>query len=369
MVKEAQPVFNIGRKRTLRIGFVPLNDSAPIIVAQEKGLFFKRELNVSLQRELGWATLRDKIIYRELHAAHALAAMPLAATLGLGSIRADCLSAIVLNLNGNAITLSEQLWECGVHDGAGLKAEIDRLRHAGNEQMLTFGIVNRFSSHHHILRRWLGASGISEAQVRMVVLPPSQMAANLASGNLDGFCVGEPWNSVAVESGAGWVIATSGEIEPNHPEKVLMVRSDFAEKCENEHLALISALHEACVFCDDPANRGELAELLGRPEYLATNRKVIEAGLNGTFHFGHQKTELMPEFCIFNRDGANEPTLARAAWTLDLVRRSGACAEPSALNQHLAGKVFPAEIYRRAVETVPAPRNNLYEPEKQLTVG
>src|SRR5262249_17219424 len=157
--------------------------------------------------------------------------------------------AIVLNLNGNAITLSERLWKREVRDGAALRREISRLRH---ERMLTFGVVNRFSSHHHLLRRWFHRYNISEREIRIVVLPPSQMEANLSGGNLDGFCVGEPWNSVAVESSTGWVVTTSAEIDQNHPEKVLMIRADFLEKNETEHLALISALHDACAFCDEP---------------------------------------------------------------------------------------------------------------------
>jgi ABC-type nitrate/sulfonate/bicarbonate transport system substrate-binding protein len=364
-VNEAQPTFSISRRRTLRIGFVPLNDCAPFVIAQEKGLFAKRGLKVSLQRELGWATVRDKIIYRELDASHALAAMPLTATLGLGSVRTDCLTGFVINLNGNAITLSEKLWKRGVRDGATLRAEINLLRH---ERLLTFGVVNRFSSHHHLLRKWFRAHNIGETEIRIVVLPPSQMEANLSRGNLDGFCVGEPWNSVAVRSGSGWVVTTSGEIDQNHPEKVLMVRSDFAATRDAEHTALISALAEACAYCDSSANRAEIAAILARAEYVDASEEAIGAGLNGSFHFGHKKAATLEEFCIFHRAGANEPTLARAAWTLDLVRASQACAEPSALNQHLARKVFRSDIYQRATEAQFS-ASDPYDHENQLTAA
>jgi len=367
VLNEAQPTFSIQRRRTLRLGFVPLNDCAPIIVAHEKGFFAERGLNVSLQRELGWATVRDKIIYRELDAAHALAAMPLAATLGLGSIRADCVTAIVLNLNGNAITLSENLWTLDVRDGATLREEIARVRH---ERLLTFGVVNRFSSHYHLLRKWFQLNNISESHVRIVVLPPSQMDANLAHGNLDGFCVGEPWNSVAVRAGTGWVAATSVEIDEGHPEKVLMVRADFAERNKSEHLAVISALHEACAFCDQPANAGEVAEILARPGYVGIPAEEIRAGLNGNFRFGHEKSELRNNLCVFHRDGANEPTLARAVWTMELVRRSGICEEPSALNRHLAQKVFRTEIYKEAIESRSQPELvKPYEAQHQLNAA
>lgn len=354
------------RRKTLRIGFVPLNDCAPIVIAHEKGFFAERRLNVTLHRELGWATVRDKIIYRELDAAHALAAMPLAATLGLGSVRADCVTAIVLNLNGNAITLSEKLWKAGVRDGTGLREEITRLRH---ERMLTFGVVNRFSSHHHLLRRWLKANGIEEHEVRIVVLPPSQMESNLSLGNIDGFCVGEPWNSVAVKSGAGWVIANSGEIDPHHPEKVLMVRDDFAMRNEEEHAELISALYEACAFCDDRANAREVATILARKEYVNAPVESIAAGLNGNFLFGHKASKLLSEFCIFSRENANEPTLARAAWAMELIHQTGACEEPSALNQHLARRVFRSDLFERAIGVHSTPVSKLYEEQNQLTAA
>ena len=365
-VKEAQPALNIQRRRTLRIGFVPLNDCAPIVVAQEKGFFTARGLSVSLHRELGWATVRDKTIYRELDAAHALAAMPLAVTLGLGAVRTDCLTGIVLNLNGNAITLSEALWKRGIRDGATLREEILRLRH---ERLLTFGVVSRFSSHHHLLRTWLQTHGINENQVRIVVLPPAQMEGNLSCGNLDGFCVGEPWNSTAVQSGSGWVAATSAEIDPAHPEKVLMVRADFADAHKSEHLAIISALVEACAFCDDPSNAEEIATILARPEYVGAPVAVISAGLNGEFRFGHNKSARLRDFCIFHRNAANEPTLARATWAVDLVRNTGACAEISALNSHLARKVFRSDLFQRAAEPASPGETKRYDDEKHLTTA
>src|SRR5436190_6084016 len=163
--------------RMLRLGFVPLADCAPLVMAHELGLFGKYGLKVALQRQLGWATVRDKIIHGELDAAHALAAMPLAATLGLGSIRCECITALVLNLHGNAITLSNDLRKRGVRDAETLRKEIIRSR---REKMFTFGAVFPFSSHRHLLRQWLAASGIDpERDVRVAIVPPPQMVANL----------------------------------------------------------------------------------------------------------------------------------------------------------------------------------------------
>lgn len=331
----------------LRVGFVPLTDCAPLVMAQELGLFKKYGLNVELSRELGWATIRDKIIHRELDAAHALAAMPVAASLGLGSIPCDCLTALVLNLNGNAITLSNDLWKRGVRDGRTLRTEITRVRH---EKMFTFGVVFPFSSHRHLLRRWFSAHGIDpERDVRIVVVPPPQMVTNLQAGHLDGFCVGEPWNSVAVQSRAGWIAATSSELDALHPEKVLMVRSDFAAKRHAEHVALLAALLEACEFCDQPENHMHVAETLARPAFVGVAASALRHGIDGAMDFGHDTGRNVRDFCIFHRDGANEPSGDKAAWVLDLVRASGLCPEPAALNFALMRKMFRPDIFEAVV--------------------
>ncbi len=331
---------------SLRLGFVPLTDCAPLVMAQELGLFKKFGLHVELSRELGWATIRDKIIHGELDAAHALAAMPMAATLGLGSIPCDCLTALILNLNGNAITLSNDLWKRGVRDGKTLREEIVRSR---REKIFTFGVVFQFSSHRHLLRRWFATHGIdSERDVRTVVVPPPQMVANLKAGHLDGFCVGEPWNSVAVQSGAGWIAATSSEQYAQHPEKVLMVRGDFAANRNEEHVALVAALLEACEFCDRPENHEQIIETLARPEFVGVSENSLRHGIGGELDFGHGHERTVNGFCIFHRDNANEPSGDKAAWTLDLIRASGHCKEPPAVNFAFARKIFRADIFAKA---------------------
>jgi ABC-type nitrate/sulfonate/bicarbonate transport system substrate-binding protein len=190
------------KSKPLRLGYVPLIDCAPLVMAQELGLYTKYDLRVTLSREPGWATIRDKILYGDLEAAHALAVMPFAATMGLGSIRSDCVTGLVLNLHGNAITLSQELRQRGVRDARTLRSEIERNR---GRKTYTFGVVFQWSSHNFVLRHWLSSAGIDpDKDVRIVVVPPPAMFINLKAGNLDGYCVGEPWNSIAVESGDGW---------------------------------------------------------------------------------------------------------------------------------------------------------------------
>jgi len=346
VIKKIQTINLAPQRAGLRLGFVPLTDCAPLVLAYELGLFRKYGVKVLLSRELGWATIRDKVIYRELDAAHAVAGMPFAATLGLGSIRCDCLTALVLNLHGNALTLSNELWKRGVRDGASLRKEIVRSR---GERMLTFGVVYPFSSHNFLLRDWLAASGInSERDVRIVVVPPPQMVANLKAGHLDGFCAGEPWNSVAVQSRAGWCVATSAELDPGHPEKVLMVRQEFAEKRAAEHLALVAALLEACKFCAAPENHDEIIATLARPEYVNVPAVLLRRGFNGEFDFGHGRLRVVPDFTVFYRNDANAPSGDKAAWVLQHLRDHSLCREPVRLDFALGRNVFRPDIFEQA---------------------
>lgn len=342
------PAINLKTdQRKLRVGFVALTDCAPLVMAHELGLFRKFGISVVLSRELGWATIRDKVIHGELEAAHAVAGMPMAATLGLGSIPCDCLTALVLNLHGNAITLSNELWKSGVRDGATLRAEINRVR---REKVFTFGVVYPFSSHNFLLRDWLKASGIQpDHDVRIVVVPPPQLVANLKTGNLDGFCVGEPWNSVAVQSRVGWCVATSAELAPGHPEKVLMVRRDFVEKRDEEHLALVAALLEACKFCDAPDNREQIIATLAQPGYVNVPAAVLRPGFSAEFDFGHGGVRSIPNFNVFHRHNANVPSGDKAAWIIQRLRTSGLCTDTSTLNADLGQQVFRKDIFDRAI--------------------
>jgi ABC-type nitrate/sulfonate/bicarbonate transport system substrate-binding protein len=341
-----QPMLSTPANRVLRLGFVPLTDCAPLVMAQELGLFKKYGLRVALSRELGWATIRDKVIHGELDAAHAVAGMPVAATLGLNSVACDCLTALVLNLNGNAITLSADLWNRGVRDGAILRAEIAR---AHGEKTFTLGVVHSFSSHNYLLRNWLIAAGIQpDRDVRIVVVPPAQMVTNLKAGHLDGFCVGEPWNSLAVRAGEGCVVAVSAELDPLHPEKVLMVRREFAERREPEHLALIAALLEACAYCDASENHDAIISVLARPEFVNVPPDVLRCGLSGTFSFTRRESRSISDFCIFHRHDANEPSADKAGWVLRNLRTSGLCKESGLLNAALGRRIFRPDIFSAA---------------------
>ncbi len=317
-------------------------------MARELGLFAKYGVDVELRREVGWATIRDKVIYRELDLAQAPAGLVVAASCGLGSVQADCLAGMVLNLNGNAITLSSKLWKRGVRDGKTLRREI-----LSSEKCLTFGVVHPYSAHSFLLRQWLRENGVElDRDVRFVVVPPAQVHANLKAGHLDGYCVGEPWNSVAVLAGTGWVVATSADLAPGHPEKVLMARRDFAEQHDEEHVAIIAALIESCAFCDRPENRERIAEMLAQPEYVGVPCEALRVSLSGAFNYGNGRVEKQGNFHIFGRDNANEPTAERAEWVVGNLKESGVISAPSVVPMERASEWFRADIFQRASKLI-----------------
>jgi ABC-type nitrate/sulfonate/bicarbonate transport system substrate-binding protein len=339
MRKNIQP-----RHRPLQLGFVALSDCAPVVMAGELGLFAKYGIDVELHREVGWATIRDKVIYGELDAAHAPAGLVVAASCGLGSVQAECLTGLVMSLHGNAITLSSDLWERGVRDGKTLRHEITHGR-----RLYTFGVVHPYSAHSFLLRNWLCTHGIQpERDVQIVVVPPAQVHANLKAGHLDGYCVGEPWNSLAVLSKTGWCVATSEELAPRHPEKVLMVRRDFAERSEREHLALIAALTEACAFCQRPENRERLMETLAQPQFVGVPIQALRMGMAGTFDYGHGRIEKHSAFHIFSGGDANVPSPDKAEWVIRNLLASGVVKDPSIVPTERSADWFRADLFQKA---------------------
>lgn len=329
------------------MGFIPLTDAAPILVAHEHGFFKKRGLEVELSREVGWATVRDKIIYRELDAAHAVAPMAVSTTLGLGCLATPCLTAAVLNAHGDAITLSTALWKAGVRDAPSLRDEIRRTRH---ERLLVLAVVFAHSAQNILLRDWLRGGQIDpDKDVRIVVVPPAQLHRNLAAGTIDGYCVGDPYNSQAVREKTGWIAATSAELAPGHPEKIFIVRQDFAAARSEEHLALVAALQEAAVLCDDPAFRPELVGLLARSEYLNVPARTLTPGLVGPLDPGAGRPAVSAENYIrFSRSEANVPTPLRAQWIIDGLVRHGLVPRGAALPPDLARRVFRSDLFSQA---------------------
>ena len=337
-------------RRTIRLGFVALSDCAPIVMAHELGLFAKYDLNVELHREVGWATIRDKIVYGELEAAHAPAGLVVAANCGLGAIRRECLTGLVISLHGNAITLSQDLWKQGVRDGRTLRERVVR-----GDRLYTLAVVHPYSAHSILLRNWLRQHRIEpDRDVQIVVVPPAQVHANLKARHLDGYCVGEPWNSLAVLSKLGWCVATSEELAPRHPEKVLMVRKDFAETAGSEHLALIAALIEACAFCQRPENRERLLETLAQPHYVGAPIQALRMGMSGTFDYGHGRVEKHSAFHIFSGEDVNAPTPDKADWVVRNLIGAGIIKDPALVPADRSHEWFRADLFAQALQLIPS---------------
>jgi len=299
-------------------------------------------------------------VYGELDAAHALAVMPFAASLGLGSLSCPCVTGVVLNAQGNAITLSRDLWERGVRDARSLRRVIER---AGGERVYTFGTVFPHSSHTFLLRDWLASAGINpDKDVRIVVVPPPGMFSNLKAGNLDGYCAGEPWNTLAVQAGIGWCPATSATLAPGHPEKVLMVRRDFAVNRPEEHTRLVAAILEAAAWCDQPENRELLIATLARRAYVHATPEALRPALSGVFHSGPNHLPPEARFVRFSGHDVNEPGADKAAWVLNhLLRTSAVKDRPT--QESLRSGVFLTDVYDQALEFLS--EHQLHETEPQ----
>lgn len=351
----------------MKLGFIPLTDCAPLVVALEKGLFEKQQLDVELVKEVSWANIRDKVAIGALDGAQMLATMPIAATLGIGGLASPMLTAMTMDLNGNAITVSAALYDRikvlapdslqqRPVTAAGLKTVIDENKNAGGER-LRFAMVFPTSTHNYELRYWLASAGIDpDADIELIVIPPPQMVENLDSGNIDGFCVGEPWNSLAVERGLGHTLITKYEIWNNSPEKVFGVTREWAEQHPGTHKAILKALLEAARWLDDSeANRIHAAELLSREEYVSADAEVIKMSMTGTFRYSRDETPApMDDFNVFHRYAANFPWLSHAVWFMSQMVRWGHILQPLAFDR-LAGEIYRPDIFREIMQELGEP--------------
>ncbi len=330
----------------LRIGFVPLVDCAPLVVAEEFGFFKRRGLRVELLREPGWATIREKIVYRELEAAHALAGLCFAISWGLGALQRPCLTGFLFNSHGDAITLSKELIKRGAASPEGLKKVIAGWK---GDRPPTFAVPHRYSSHLFLLRQWLRPVGLTPAKdFEVVVMPPSLMAGAMQSGFLDGYCVGEPFNTEASSAGCGEIVAESADLAHLHPEKALLVQQEFSDARESEHLALIGALAEAAALCDTEDGREEVATILARPEYLDQDREQVRRSLLPTARETDSDIH-SKDFHIFSRSGVNRPSDEKANWIIAELRQAGELNSVSKQQLGAVDRIFRADLFDRAI--------------------
>ena len=308
----------------IRIGFIALTDCAPIVMAQELGLFRKYGVNVEVTKEASWANIRDKLVTGELSAAHCLFGMPFSVYTGIGGRPGTELKiAMVLSSNGQAITLDKRLAEAGYGNLPGVKPAINALR---KTETPTFAMTFPGGTHDVWLRYWLAASGIGQNSVKIITIPPPQMVANMKVGNMDGFCVGEPWNGVAVKQDIGFTHLATQDLWHDHPEKALVVNSQFAATRRDDLKKVMKAILEAAAYLDNLDNRRKAAATLGSPAFVNAPADVIDARLEGIYKIGAGLADkrFKDDYMLFSKHGQiNYPHKSHGIWFLAQYVRFG----------------------------------------------
>ncbi|WP_428775893.1 CmpA/NrtA family ABC transporter substrate-binding protein [Vibrio sp.] len=366
----------------LKFGFIKLTDMAPLAVAYEKGFFEDEGLYVTLEAQANWKVLLDRVIDGELDGAHMLAGQPLGATIGIGT-QAEVITAFSMDLNGNAITVSNDTWQQmkphlemqadgkPVHPikADALKPVVQSYKDKGKP--FNMGMVFPVSTHNYELRYWLAAGGINpgfyapksgdnsgqlNADVLLSVTPPPQMPATMEAGTIQGYCVGEPWNQQAVFKGLGAPVVTDYEIWKNNPEKVFGVSKSWAEKYPNTHIRVVKALIRASHWLDENnnANRKEAVNMLSKSQYVGADAEVIANSMTGTFEYEKGDKRSVPDFNVFFRHNATYPYYSDAIWYLTQMRRWGQIADAKSDDWYMdiAKKVYRPDIYQQAAEAL-----------------
>lgn len=368
-------------KAELKFGFIKLTDMAPLAVAYEKGYFEEEGLFVTLEAQANWKVLLDRVIDGQLDGAHMLAGQPLGATIGYGT-QAPIITAFSMDLNGNGITVSNEVWEAmktsiPEQDGKplhpikadALKPVVEAYRKDG--KTFRMGMVFPVSTHNYELRYWLAAGGLNpgfyaphkgdtsgqlQADVLLSVTPPPQMPATLEAGTIHGYCVGEPWNQQAVFKGIGVPVITDYEIWKNNPEKVFGVSKTWADKYPNTHIRVVKALIRAAKWLDenDNANRAEAVKILARPNYVGADEEVIANSMTGTFEYEKGDIRPVPDFNVFFRHNATYPYYSDAIWYLTQMRRWGQISEskPDSWYLQTAKEVYRPDVYAAAAKAL-----------------
>jgi two-component system, oxyanion-binding sensor len=343
----------------LHVGFIPLVDAAALLIAVDKGFAAEEGLDVTLVREVSWSNVRDKLNIGLFDAAHLLAPVAIASSLGLGHVKVPIVAPFNLGLNGNAITVSPALHAelTGELEGdrfdpmatARALARVVAARRKAGAEPLTFGMTFPFSTHNYQLRFWMAAGGVDpDHDVHLVVLPPPFMVDSLASGQIDAFCVGAPWNSLAVDRGVGHILHFVSDILVRAAEKVLAFRQSWSDKNPDVVAALIRALQRAAEFVGNPQNRDEAVRILAAPERIGVEADVIRRVLDGRLKISAAgETRQSERYLLLGGEGALRPEPVQAAWLYaQMVRWGQAVMTPGALDTAMA--VFRPDLYDAA---------------------
>lgn len=348
----AAPV-TVEQGNVIRLGIIPLTDCAPIVMAKELGLFKKYGVNVEVSKEASWANVRDKILTGELDGAHCLFSMPFSVYTGVGGkAGSEMKIAMILNNNGQAISLSKEF--CGKVGFKQMNKLAPAIAAKQKDKEVTFAMTFPGGTHDIWLRYWLAAAGIDQKKSKIITIPPPQMVANMKVGNMDAFCVGEPWGGVAVKQNIGFTQISTQDIWEHHPEKALVVNKKFSETRREDLKNVMKAVLEACKWLDNRANRKKAAEVIGRPPYVNAPADVIEARLMGDYNLGcDQGTQIYTnDYMLFHRNGeTNLPRKSHAIWFMtQFVRFDYLQQAPD--YAAIADKLIMQDLYREVATSM-----------------
>ncbi|MEF2552536.1 CmpA/NrtA family ABC transporter substrate-binding protein [Aurantimonas sp. A2-1-M11] len=340
--------------------FLPLLDSSLLVAAHEKGFAEAEGIELFLVRENSWASIRDRMAVGHFDAAHMLAPMPIAFNLGLAPLAARTIAPMALGLGGNAVTVSRRLWDAMKHEGAtdgfdpaeaGRALRAAMVAQSGAERP-RFAVVHPHSGHNYELRYWLAACGIDpDRDIEIVIVPPSLMSDALAAGRIDGYCVGEPWNTVAAIRGWGRIATTKSMIWRSSPEKVLGVSAEWADANPEALGGLLRALYRSAQWCGVPAHHAELAGLLASPAYVGCPVEWLMPALSGHLHTGDGTIVQIPDFFMPHARAATFPWKSHALWFYSqMVRWGQVAANPQ--HEAVARDSYRPDLYRIALRSL-----------------
>lgn len=351
----------MGGANQITAGFLPLLDSAVLVVAKELNFAAAEGIDLALARETSWANIRDRLAVGHFQVAHVLAPMPIACNLGLTPLVVPTIVPMALGLGGNAVTVSNALWADMVDKGAradfdpaatgrALKAVVTDRSASTSKPMLRFAVVHPYSGHNYEFRYWLASCGIdSSRDVEIVIVPPPLMLDALASGTIDGYCVGEPWNTAAALAAKGHIATVKAAIWRSSPEKVLGVSARWAEENLDALSALLRALCKAAEWCGNARNRGDLARILAERTYVGRPREWLLPALEGELPNGSGDTKAVADFFVPFAKAATFPWKSHALWFYSQMVRWGQI-EHSAEHARIARETYRPDLYRAALK-------------------
>ncbi|SFE55786.1 nitrate/nitrite transport system substrate-binding protein [Thermoflexibacter ruber] len=348
--------------KTIKLGFIPLTDCAPLVVAKEMNLFQKHGVTVELSKEASWANIRDKILSGELDGAHCLFSMPFSVYTGIGGkAGTEMKIAMVLSNNGQGITLSKDF--CGLVGFKEYNKVASAVKNIQTRKEVTFAMTFPGGTHDIWLRNWLAACGINQKSVGIITIPPPQMVANMRVDNMEGYCVGEPWNGVAAIQNVGFTHIASQDIWKHHPEKALVVNSEFAKNNREDLKKVMKAILEACQWLDNMSNRKKAANWLTKPYYVNANLSVIETRLLGSNDLGCELgvQKYKDDYMTFYNNGfVNAPRKSHAIWFLSQYVRFGMMKDIPDYKA-IADKLILNDLYEEVAQSmdIPLPKDDM----------